>query len=152
MNSRYGITFTGLVLASGAGVFLGTVPVGYLALIATAFVDTPTLLALPGALGLGALVGLVVARGTRRRVRPRMTHRYRRFTIAGLATMPGLLFVGRFPNLTTNVTASEWAAGFVVCSGLAGMVVYYRWRKRVALERHARLASERPEQSRVAVR
>ncbi|WP_158889022.1 hypothetical protein [Amycolatopsis anabasis] len=138
MSTRYGISFLGLILASGAGVFLGAVPVGYVAMIATAFVNTPMLGALPGAVVLGALAGLVVAYGTRHKIRPRMAQRRRRFVLAGVITMPGYIFIGQFPNLTTSQTAARWAVGFVLCCGVAGMVVYYQWRKRLTLQRHAR--------------
>lgn len=138
MSTRYGITFSGLTLAGGAGVFCGTVPVGYAALLAATFTNPASVAALPGALALGALAGVAIAYGTRNTIRPRMTQRYRRFVIAGLIMMPGFFFVGRIEDLTASPVPSRWAIGFVLSCGLAGTAVYYRWRKRRTLEQHAR--------------
>ncbi|UJW32539.1 hypothetical protein L3Q67_01750 [Saccharothrix sp. AJ9571] len=134
--TRYGITFPGLCLASGAGVYLGAVPIGYLALAFTAVIEPVMLGALPGALIIGSLIGLIVSYSTRRRIRPRLSRRHQRFILAGAATMPGALFVGQFPHVTTGQTTTHWAFGFILGCGVAGMVLYYRWRKRLAMQRY----------------
>ncbi|MFC9257739.1 hypothetical protein [Amycolatopsis thailandensis] len=142
MSTRYGITASGLTLAAGAGVFCGAVPVGYAAMLATVFTNPAQLAALPGALALGALAGLIVAHGTRKTIRPKLNQRYRRLVIAGLITMPGFFFIGGIESLTASPAPSRWAIGFILCCGLAGVVVHYRWRKRRTLEQHARRVAE----------
>ncbi len=142
MSTRYGITVSGLTLAAGAGVFCGTVPVGYAAMLATVFTNPAQLAVLPGALVLGALAGLVVAHGTRKTIRPRLNQRSRRFVIAGLIMMPGFFFIGGLEDLTASPAPSRWAIGFILCCGLAGVVVHYRWRKQRTLEQHARRGAE----------
>ncbi|MGY6658628.1 hypothetical protein ACXIZN_41365 [Amycolatopsis sp. TRM77291] len=142
MSTRYGITFSGLTLAAGAGVFCGVVPLGYAAMLAAVFTNPALLAALPGALVLGALAGILVAYGTRNTIRPRMTHRYRRFVIAGLITMPGFFFIGRIEELTSGPEPSRWAIGFILGCGLAAIAVHYRWRKRRTLEQAARRAAQ----------
>lgn len=131
MPHRYGVTLSGLVLAGGAGVYLGTVPVGYVAMIATAVVEPTALVALPGAVALGAVAGAVIAHATRMAIRPQMSQRYRRLAIAGAVTMPGYMFLSRLPGHD----AAEWTVGFTLCCGIAAMVSYYRWRKQLALQR-----------------
>ncbi|MFE5572167.1 hypothetical protein ACFQ68_44670 [Amycolatopsis japonica] len=142
MSTRYGITFSGLTLAAGAGVFCGTVPVGYAAGLAAIFTNPALLAALPGALILGVLAGLLVAYATRSTIRPRMARRYRRFVIAGLIMMPGFFFIGRIEELASSPAPSRWAIGFILGCGLAGITVHYRWCKRRALEQHARRVAE----------
>ncbi|WP_410659470.1 hypothetical protein [Amycolatopsis sp. lyj-112] len=142
MSTRYGITFTGLILASGAGVFCGSVPVGYLAMLATVFTDPSPLAALPGALVIGALAGVVVAYGTRKTLRPKMPQRYKRFVLAGLIAMPGYFFLGQIDNLAASDAPAQWAICFILGCGITGGVVYYRWRKRLSVESHARRAAE----------
>ncbi len=142
MSARYGVTLSGLALSAGAGVFCGAVPVGYAAMLATVLTNPARLAALPGALVLGALAGLVVAHGTRNTIRPKLTQRYRRFVIAGLIMMPGFFFIGGLEELTTSPAPSRWAIGFILCCGLTGIIVHYQWRKRRTLEQHARRAAE----------
>ncbi|KFZ77113.1 hypothetical protein ED92_39230 [Amycolatopsis sp. MJM2582] len=151
MSTRYGITFSGLTLAAGAGVFCGVVPLGYAAMLAAVFTNPALLVALPGALVLGALAGLLVAYGTRNAIRPRMAQRYRRFVAAGLIAMPGFFFIGRIEDFTSSPEPSRWAIGFILCCGLAGIVVHYRWRKRLTLEQHARRAAENRAQQHTTV-
>ncbi|WP_410626220.1 hypothetical protein [Amycolatopsis sp. cmx-8-4] len=144
MSIRYGVTIPGLVLAGGTGVYLGIQPVGYIGLIVTPFTDPAGLLALPGALLFGALIGCVVAYLTRRRIKPKLdgAKRYRLAAILGAATLPGYVFVSHFPGADGDGPGNRWAVGFALCCGVAAMVVYYRRRKRLTLARRARRLAE----------
>jgi uncharacterized protein (DUF2062 family) len=144
-STRHGITFGGLIWAAGAGVYLGALPIGYTAMIATAIHDPAMLQALPGALILGALAGLVVAYLTRHQIQPRLERRYGKAALAGATTMPGYIYLGQFHNITDNPAAAQWAIGFILCAGAAALVVYYRWRKRLTLQRYARRAATQAE-------
>jgi hypothetical protein len=140
-STRHGITFGGLIWAAAAGIYLGALPIGYIAMIATAIHDPAMLQAFPGALILGALAGLVVAYFTRHKIQPRLGRRYGKAALAGAATMPGYIYLGQFPNITDNPAAAQWAIGIVLCSGAAALVVYCRWRKRETLQRHTQRAA-----------
>lgn len=138
MSIRYGVTIPGLVLAGGTGFYLGIQPFGYIGLLVTPFTDPGGLLALPGAVLFGALVGCGVAYLSRNRIKPKLAHRYRRGSILGAITLPGYLFIGHFPGAEDGGTASQWAFGIAFCCGIAAMIVYYQRRKRLFLARHAR--------------
>src|SRR5690349_21755581 len=71
MSNRYGVTIPGLVLAGGTGFYLGIQPFGYIGLLVTPFTDPVGLLALPGAVMFGALIGCGVAYLSRNRIRPK---------------------------------------------------------------------------------
>jgi len=144
-STRHGITFGGLIWAAAAGVYLGALPIGYIAMIATAIHDPAMLQALPGALILGALAGLVVAYFTRHKIQPRLQRRYGKAALAGAITMPGYIYIGQFHNISGNPAAAQWAIGFILCAGAAALVVYYRWRKRLPLQRYARRAAAQAE-------
>ncbi|MBE8524210.1 hypothetical protein ILP97_43185 [Amycolatopsis sp. H6(2020)] len=138
MSTRYGVTIPGLVLAGGTGFYLGIQPFGYIGLLVTPFTDPAGLLALPGAVLFGALLGCVVAYLSRNRIKPKLAHRYRRGAILGAVTLPGYLFIGHFPGAEEGGTASQWAFGIAFCCGIAGVIVYYHRRKRITLARRAR--------------
>ncbi len=138
MSIRYGVTIPGLVLAGGTGFYLGIQPFGYIGLLVTPFTDPAGLLALPGALLFGALLGCVVAYLSRDRIKPKLAHRYRRGAILGAITLPGYLFLGNFPGAENGGTASQWAFGIAFCCGIAAIITYYQRRKRATLARHAR--------------
>ncbi|WP_328442836.1 hypothetical protein [Amycolatopsis sp. NBC_00438] len=138
MSNRYGVTIPGLVLAGGTGFYLGIQPFGYIGLLVTPFTDPAGLLALPGALLFGALLGCIVAYLSRHRIKPKLAHRYRIGAILGASTLPGYLFIGHFPGAENGGAASQWAFGIAFCSGIAAMIVYYQRRKRLALARQAR--------------
>ncbi|MEV6644317.1 hypothetical protein [Amycolatopsis sp. NPDC051371] len=144
MSIRYGVTIPGLVLAGGTGVYLGIQPLGYIGLIITPFTDPAGLLALPGALIFGALLGCVVAHLSRNRIKPKLDRakRYRIAAILGAATLPGYVFVAHFPGADGDEAGNRWPVGFAICCGVATMVVYYRRRKRLTLARHARRLAE----------
>ncbi|MFJ7212684.1 hypothetical protein [Amycolatopsis sp. NPDC098790] len=151
MSIRYGVTIPRLVLAGGTGFYLTVQPFGYIGLIATAFTDPAGLLALPGALVFGALLGLGVAYLSRNRVKPKFAHRYRRGAILGALTLPGYLFIGHFPGAESGSTASQWAVAIPFCCGIAAMIVYYQRRKRAYLARRARrLAGQQADQQTAA--
>jgi hypothetical protein len=132
-STRHDITFGGLIWAAAAGIYLGALPTGYTTMIATAIHD-PAMLQ--------ALAGLVVAYFTRHKIQPRLQRRYGKAALAGAATMPGYIYLGQFQNITDNPAAAQWAIRFVLCSGAAALVVYYRWRARQALQHYARHASQ----------
>ncbi|WP_410573352.1 hypothetical protein [Amycolatopsis sp. cmx-4-61] len=138
MSNRYGVTIPGLVLAGGTGFYLGIQPFGYIGLLVTPFTDPAGLLALPGAVLFGALLGCVVAYLSRNRIKPNLAHRYRRGAILGALTLPGYLFIGHFPGAEEGGTASQWAFGIAFCCGIAAIIVYYQRRKRATLARRAR--------------
>ncbi|WP_103337700.1 hypothetical protein [Amycolatopsis sp. CA-126428] len=147
MSNRYGVTIPGLVLAGGTGFYLGIQPFGYIGLLVTPFTDPAGLLALPGAVLFGALIGCGVAYLSRNRIKPNLAHRYRRGAILGAVTLPGYLFIGHFPGAEEGGNASQWAFGIAFCCGVAAMIVYYQRRKRATLARRARrLARQQPEQ------
>ncbi|MET8997199.1 hypothetical protein [Amycolatopsis sp. NPDC004169] len=147
MSIRYGVTIPGLVLAGGTGLYLGIQPFGYIGLLVTPFTDPAGLLALPGALLFGALLGCVVAYLSRNRITPKLAHRYRHGAILGALTLPGYLFIGHFPGATESGTASQWAFGIAFCCGIAAMIVHYQRRKRATLARRARrLAQQQADQ------
>jgi hypothetical protein len=147
MSNRYGVTIPGLVLAGGTGFYLGIQPFGYIGLLVTPFTDPAGLLALPGAVLFGALLGCVVAYLSRNRIKPKIAHRYRRGAILGAVTLPGYLFIGHFPGATEGGTASQWAFGIAFCCGIAAMIGYYQRRKRATLARRARrLAQQQADQ------
>src|SRR5207249_5018212 len=102
----------------------------------------------PGLAILGAAAGAIVAYGTRRTIQPRMPNRYGRGTLAGAIALPLALAIGQFPHLTTNPTATRWAIGFVLLTGVAAMIVYYQWRKRRTLRRRAAYTAQRVSASR----
>ncbi|WIV52862.1 hypothetical protein [Amycolatopsis nalaikhensis] len=140
MSIRYGVTIPRLVLAGGTGVYLGIQPFGYIGLITTVFTDPASLLAVPGALLSGALIGCLVAYLSRHRIKPKLdrTQRYRIAAILGALTLPGYLFVAHFPGAHGDGAGNRWVIGFALCCGVAAMVVYYQRRKRQTLARHAR--------------
>ncbi|WP_370964938.1 hypothetical protein [Amycolatopsis sp. cg9] len=138
MSNRYGVTIPGLVLAGGTGFYLGIQPFGYIGLLVTLFTDPAGLLALPGALLFGALLGCVVAYLSRNRIKPKLAHRYRRGASLGALTLPGFLFIGHFPGAEQGGTASQWAVGIAFCCGIAAMITYCQRRKRATLARRAR--------------
>jgi hypothetical protein len=144
MSIRYGVTIPGLVLAGGTGVYLGIQPFGYIGLIITPFTDPAGLLALPGALIFGTLIGCVVAYLSRHRIKPKLDRakRYRLAAILGAATLPGYVFVAHFPGADGDGAGNRWTVGFALCCGIAATVVYYQRRKRLALARHARRLAE----------
>ncbi|WP_328617265.1 hypothetical protein OHS18_13575 [Amycolatopsis sp. NBC_00355] len=149
MSIRYGVTIPGLVLAGGTGVYLGIQPVGYIGLILTPFTDPAGLLALPGALIFGALIGCVVSYLSRRRIKPKLegAKRYRLAALLGAITLPGYVFASHFPGADGDGPGNRWAVGFALCCGVTAMVVYYQRRKRLALARHARrLANQHTDQ------
>ncbi|MEV6871709.1 hypothetical protein [Amycolatopsis sp. NPDC051128] len=147
MSNRYGVTIPGLVLAGGTGFYLGIQPFGYTGLLVTPFTDPAGLLALPGAVMFGALLGCVVGYLSRNRIKPKLAHRYRRGAILGAVTLPGYLFIGHFPGATEGGTASQWAFGIAFCCGIAAMIGYYQRRKRATLARRARrLAQQQADQ------
>ncbi|MGV9364261.1 hypothetical protein [Amycolatopsis sp. NPDC003731] len=137
MSIRYGVTIPGLVLAGGTGFYLGIQPFGYIGLLATPFTDPAGLLALPGAVLFGALLGCVAAYLSRNRIKPKLDHRYRRGAILGAITLPGYLFIGHFPGAEQGGTASQWAFGIAFCCGIAAMIAHYQRRKRLTLARRA---------------
>ncbi|WIV60646.1 hypothetical protein [Amycolatopsis nalaikhensis] len=138
MSIRYGVTIPGLVLAGGTGFYLASQPFGYIGLLVTPFTDPAGLLALPGAVLFGALVGCVVAHLSRNRIKPKLAHRYRRGAILGALTLPGFLFLPHFPGADNGGAAGQWAVGIPFCCGIAAMIVYYQRRKRLFVARHAR--------------
>ncbi|MFB9686150.1 hypothetical protein [Amycolatopsis plumensis] len=140
MSIRYGVTIPGLVLAGGTGAYLGIQPFGYIGLLVTPFTDPAGLLALPGALLFGALIGCVVAYLSRHRVKPKLDRakRYRLGAILGAVTLPGYVFVGHFPGAEDGGTAGHWAVGIAFCCGIASMIAYYQRRKRLVLAQRAR--------------
>ncbi|WP_284740263.1 hypothetical protein [Amycolatopsis sp. RTGN1] len=140
MSNRYGVTIPGLVLAGGTGVYLGIQPFGYIGLIVTLFTDPAGLLALPGALLFGALLGCGVAYLSRHRIRPKLDRakRYRLAAILGAVTLPGYVFLAHFPGADGDGAGNRWPVGFACCCGVAAMITYYRRRKRLTLARHAR--------------
>ncbi|MET8848613.1 hypothetical protein [Amycolatopsis sp. NPDC004625] len=147
MSNRYGVTIPGLVLAGGTGFYLGIQPFGYIGLLITPFTDPSGLLALPGAVLSGALLGCVVAYLSRNRIKPNLAHRYRRGAILGAITLPGYLFIGHFPGAGEGGTASQWAFGIAFCCGIAAMIVYYQRRKRLTVARRVRrLAQQQADQ------
>ncbi|SEF38156.1 hypothetical protein SAMN05421837_118107 [Amycolatopsis pretoriensis] len=138
MSNRYGVTIPGLVLAGGTGFYLGIQPFGYIGLLVTPFTDPAGLLALPGAVLFGTLLGCGVVYLSHNRIKPKLAHRYRRGAILGAVTLPGYLFIGHFPGAEEGGTASQWAFGIAFCCGIAAMIIYYQRRKRLFLARHAR--------------
>ncbi|MBE1493187.1 hypothetical protein H4696_000287 [Amycolatopsis lexingtonensis] len=142
MSNRYGVTIPGLVLAGGTGFYLGIEPFGYIGLLVTPFTDPAGLLALPGAVLFGALLGCGVAYLSRNRIKPKLAHRYRLGAIVGALTLPGFLFIGHFPGAEQGSTASQWAFGIAFCSGVAAVIVYYQRRKRLVLARQARRVAQ----------
>jgi hypothetical protein len=152
MSIRYGVTIPGLVLAGGTGFYLGIQPFGYIGLLVTPFSDPAGLLALPGAVLFGALLGLGVAYLSRNRIKPNLAHRYRRGAILGAITLPGYLFIGHFPGAEEGGTASQWAFGIAFCCGIAAMITYYQRRKRLTLARHARRLAEQQADQQTAPR
>ncbi|WP_410598025.1 hypothetical protein [Amycolatopsis sp. lyj-23] len=147
MSNRYGVTIPGLVLAGGTGFYLGIQPFGYIGLLVTPFTDPAGLLALPGAVLFGALIGCGVAYISRNRIKPNLAHRYRRGVLLGAVTLPGYLFIGHFPGAEEGSTASQSAFGVAFCCGIAAMIVYYQRRKRATLARRARrLAQQQADQ------
>lgn len=152
MSIRYGVTIPGLVLAGGTGFYLGIQPFGYIGLLVTPFTDPAGLLALPGALLFGALLGLGIAYLSRNRIKPKLAHRYRRGAILGAVTLPGYLFIGHFPGAENGGTASQWAVGIAFCCGIAAMITYYQRRKRPALARHTRQIAEQQTHQQTATR
>ncbi|WP_285483912.1 hypothetical protein [Amycolatopsis sp. NBRC 101858] len=140
MSIRYGVTIPGLVLAGGTGFYLGIQPFGYIGLLVTPFTDAAGLLALPGALLFGALLGCVVAYLSRHRIKPKLnrTKRYRIAAILGAVTLPGYLFLAHFPGADGDGPGNRWPVGFALCCGAAAMIVYYQRRKRLARAQHAR--------------
>jgi hypothetical protein len=148
MSIRYGVTIPGLVLAGGTGVYLGIQPFGYIGLVVTPFTDPAALLALPGALLFGALLGLGVAYLSRNRIKPKLDRakRYRLAALLGAVTLPGYVFVAHFPGADGDGAGNRWPVGFAFCCGIATMIVYYQRRKRLALAQHARrLANQEAE-------
>jgi hypothetical protein len=147
-STRYGITFGGLIFSGGAGVYLGAVPVGAVALISTTFADPASLIGVPVLALLGAAAGSLVAYFTRRSIRPHMQHRYLRGSLAGAITLPISTFIGQLQRVSDNPVTEQWAIGFVLLTGVAGMAVYCQWRKRQTLQRHARRTAQQQEPAR----
>ncbi len=152
MSNRYGVTIPGLVLAGGTGIYLGIQPFGYIGLLITPFTDPAGLLALPGAVLFGALLGCVVAYLSRNRIKPKLAHRYRRGAILGAITLPGYLFIGHFPGAEQGGSASQWAFGIAFCCGIAAMITYYQRRKRLTLARRARRLVQQQDGQQTAAR
>ena len=136
-RTRHGITYPGLLGAASAGVYLGALPSGLVAITAAAF-RAPELLAIvPGGMIAGVWAGPLAALLTRRAIKPRLAHRYLWAVAAGTATMPFYLAVGILPQVLGN-EALKWAVGFALICGGAGTVVYYQWRKRLTQHRRVR--------------
>jgi hypothetical protein len=152
MSIRHGVTIPGLVLAGGTGFYLGIQPFGYIGLLVTPFTDPAGLLALPGAVVFGALLGLGVAYLSRNRIKPKLAHRYRHGAILGAVTLPGYLFIGHFPGAEHGGTASQWAVGIAFCCGIAAMITYYQRRKRLTLARLARRLARQQANQKTAAR
>ncbi|MFJ1768016.1 hypothetical protein ACIOD2_47405 [Amycolatopsis sp. NPDC088138] len=145
MSIRYGVTIPGLVLTGGTGVYLGIQPVGYIGLLLTPFTDPAGLLALPGALLFGALIGCVAAYLSRHRIKPKLkgSKRYRLAAILGAITLPGYVFASHFPGADGDGPGNRWTVGFALCCGLTAMTIYYQRRKRLALIKQARHVATR---------
>ncbi|WP_020502331.1 hypothetical protein [Sciscionella marina] len=137
MRTRHGITFGGLILSGGAGVYLGAALIGAIAVVAGAIHDPRTLIDVPALMLLGAGAGAIVARATRDAIKPRLQHRYRRGMLTGAIILPLALGIGQLDHLAVSHTATQWAGGVVLLSGVAGIVTYYRWRKRRTLNERA---------------
>ena len=141
-RTRYGITYLGLLGAGGAGVYLGALPGGLVAVIAALFQLSPLLVVVPAGAMVGTWAGPIVAFITRRSIATSLTHRYLRASIAGAATMPFYLAIGIVPDVLGD-RALNWSVGLALLCGVAAMVVYYQWRKRLTQQHRARRAAQR---------
>jgi hypothetical protein len=122
-RARIDVTVPGLVWAGGVGVFLSGAAMGVAGLIATALHQPHRLLALPGAVLLGALAGVLLAHLTRRTVTPRLAHRSVRFTLAGSIATPLYVMFGQLGSVAT-AGLQQAAAAIALLSGLAAMVAH----------------------------
>src|SRR5438309_7741523 len=110
-RTRHAITYPGLLGAAAAGVYLGALPSGIVAIIAAAF-RAPELLAIvPCGMIAGVWAGPLTAFLTRRVIKPRLAHRYLWAIAAGTATMPFYLAVGILPQVLGKDTL-KWSVGF----------------------------------------
>jgi len=134
-RTRPGISYPGLLGAAAAGVYLGALPSGLVAIIAAAFRAPEQLAIVPGGMMAGLWAGPLAAFLTRRSIKPKLAHRYLWAIAAGTATAPFYLAVGILPDVLGK-EALNWAVGFALVCGGAGMVIYYQWRKRLSQQRH----------------
>jgi hypothetical protein len=117
---RWGITFTGMAIASGRGVYLGVCAVGLWALISGLAPALPISTVLAMAVG-GGLVGAVYGLLPRRRDGRRVRSSSRR---VGLCALAGVLTAPLFAEFGQLPPAASDAMGLVLLVGVASMVAY----------------------------
>ncbi|MEW2507631.1 hypothetical protein AB0878_44945 [Amycolatopsis sp. NPDC047767] len=138
-RNPYRITVVGLIASAAFGVYLATVPLGLVAMLAVAPQDPGKLVTVPVFIGVGALTGLLVARATRPRNATAHKRRRRRLVVAGAATMPLTAFVGQLDLVIHDDAVGPQLGGFIFCCGAVGVVSYYVRRRRAAVRmRHER--------------
>jgi hypothetical protein len=150
-RTRYGITGLGMLGAAAAGVYLALLPAGLVTLVAGLFTAPHLIAPFPLCVLPGAAAGPVVAFVTRRAIKPRMDHRYLRFTVATAVSAPFYLAFGIAPDVVGQGGA-QWMMGIALVCGAVALVVYYQWRKRLTLAHRARNATARVARQPAAVR
>jgi hypothetical protein len=153
-RNPYRITAAGLIGSAALGVYLSTVPLGLVAMIATAPLNPAMLLTVPFYAGVGALAGAFVAWLTRTPRPAGRNLRRRRFAIAGAVTMPFAIFVGQLDVIIRDPATGPRLGGFIFFCGAAGVVTYYVLRRNATLRRRQReaAAAKAPRPAAVAAR
>jgi hypothetical protein len=125
LRLRYGITFTGMTLASGRGVFLGVIATGLEAIL-TGQKTVPPFSVSAAAMGMGAVSGLIyglIPRRPRFGICRRPTaRRVGGFAVIGTLSAPVICAYGQPPAWAT--APYDPAMGWILLSGCVGVARY----------------------------